>query len=350
MLASGARAAEPAARGLNARAASRGLFFGTAIDHTLMHEDAGYMSHVPAECGMIVGEATFKWAHLQPEEGKFTFEEADALLDYAARHRLRARGHTLVWHEAMPDWLVKAITPASAEKLLTEHIRTVTQHFRRKLAHWDVVNEVVRPEDSNPLGLRDTPWLRAMGDRYIDVAFAACAEHDPGALRVLNEFGTDYAVPWEEAKRSALLRLLASLKARNVPIQAVGLQAHLDASQVALDQRVLNRFVQSIADMGLGVMVTELDVRDQGLPADIPSRDVAVAAHARAWLDAVLAVPAVTGVLSWGLSDRRSWLNDKFARPDGLLQRALPLDADLRRKKLWEAVGAALDSAPRRAA
>ena len=119
---------------------------------------------------------------------------------------------------------------------------------------------------------------------------------------------------------------------------------------MALDQKVLNRFVQDIADMGLGVVVTELDVRDDRLPADIASRDIAVAAHARAWLDAVLPCPAVTGVLTWGLSDRRSWLNDTFRRPDGLPQRPLPLDADLKRKKLWEAMGAAFDGAPRRTA
>ena len=96
------------------------------------------------------------------------------------------------------------------------------------------------------------------------------------------------------------------------------------------------------------VIVTELDVRDQRLPASVSARDTAVAAHARAWLDAVLPNPAVLGVLSWGLSDRASWLNDKFARPDGLKQRGLPLDEDLGRKKLWTALANSIDStAPR---
>ncbi len=146
----------------------------------------------------------------------------------------------------------------------------------------------------------------------------------------------------------ALLNLLADPVRRGVPIQAVGLQAHLDASITALDQNILSRFVGDIAAMGLKIIVTELDVRDDRLPADLVSRDIAVANHARTWLDAVLPNPAVLGVLTWGITDRHSWLNDKFPRPDGLPQRSLPLDTDLNRKRLWAALADSLDAAPGR--
>jgi len=338
----------PPPPGLHARAATKGLFYGTAVDYALLRDDAAYMAHVPRECGMVVGEASFKWEHLRPGPDKFTFEQPEALMSFASSRHLRVRGHTLVWHESNPDWLDAELSPATGERILTTHVRTVVQHFRHRLAHWDVANEVLNPDDNNPFGMRNTPWLKALGVRYLDIAFEACAAADPSALRVLNEFGVDYAVPWEEKKRAALLNLLASLKARKVPIQAVGLQAHLDASQVALDQKVLHDFVSAIAAMGLSVIITELDVRDNNLPADIASRDVAVAAHARAYLDAVLACPAVIGVLSWGLSDRRSWLNEKFKRADDLPQRPLPLDAELQRKKLWDAIADSLAAAPKR--
>ena len=342
------RPLRPSESGLHARAQRKGLFYGSAIDATLLRTDATYMAHVPQECGVLVGEAAFKWAELRPSADTFSFERADMLVAYAARHGLRARGHALVWHESVPEWLEHSITPANAEALLVAHIARVAGHFRRRLIHWDVVNEPIRIDDGRPDGLRDTLWLRALGTRYFDIAFHACAAADPSALRVLNEYGTDYAVPAEARRREALLKLLSDLKARGVPVQAVGLQGHLDAAQTALDQTVLSSFVRDITGMGLKVIVTELDVRDNGLPADVPSRDQAVADHARAWLDAVLVEPAVLGVLSWGLSDRRSWLNDKFPRPDKLPQRPLPLDANLQRKKLWTAIGAALEAAPSR--
>ena len=333
---------------LNARARRKGLFFGTAVNDDHLQSDPALMARVDAECGIVVGESSFKWSQLRPDAEHFDFTSADALLAWATARHIRVRGHTLAWHEGNPDWLEPALTPASAEKLLVDHIKTVVGHFAGKLQHWDVVNEVLNPDDNQPFGLRNSAWLKALGPAYIDIAFRATEAADPKALRVINEFGTDYDIGWQARRRGAMLTLLADLLRRGVPVQAVGLQAHLDAGETTLDQKILSRFIADIAGMGLKVIVTELDVRDQRLPADLRSRDTAVADHARAWLDAVLPNPAVLGVLSWGISDRRSWLNDKFARPDKLAQRPLPLDGDLNRKKLWTAIAASIDSAPAR--
>jgi endo-1,4-beta-xylanase len=333
---------------LNARARRKGLFFGSAVNEELLKSDPALMARIDAECGIVVGEAAFKWADLRPGPERYDFTRADALLAWAQSRKIWVRGHTLAWHEGNPDWLEPALTPGNAEKLLAGHIKTVAGHFAGKLQHWDVVNEALHPDDKQNFGLRNSLWLKALGPAYIDIAFHATREADPKALRVINEFGTDYAIDWQERRRGELLKLLADLLRRGVPVQAVGLQAHLDAGETTLDQKILSRFIADIAAMGLKIIVTELDVRDQRLPADIRSRDTAVADHARAWLDAVLPNPAVLGVLSWGMSDRRSWLNEKFARPDKLAQRALPLDVDLNRKRLWNAIAAAIDAAPMR--
>ncbi len=335
---------------LNARAKRRGLFFGSALSDDTLANDPMATARVDAECGMVVGEASYKWADIHPAPQTYDFSRADALLSFANSHAIRTRGHTLVWHEGNPDWLEPTLNAGNAENILTDHVRTVVGHFKGKLVHWDVANEVIDPDDKQPLKLRRTLWQRALGPAYLDIAFHTTAETDPGALRVLNDFGTDYTLAWQERKRVALLELLADMLRRGVPVQAVGLQGHLDAGEITLDQNVMAKFVADIASMGLKVIVTELDVRDQRLPADISVRDDAVAAHARAWLDAVLASPAVLGVLTWGMSDRHSWLNDKFPRPDRLTQRPLPLDVGLNRKKLWSAIAASIDSAPIRTA
>ena len=339
----------PPGAGLQPRAAHRGMFFGAAVDDGQLARDPALMARITDDCGIVVGESSFKWEACQPAEGKFDFSRAEALMSYAAHTRKRVRGHTLCWHEANPPWLENALTPSTGAALLGGYIAAVAGHFRGRLAHWDVVNEPLHPEDGQPLGLRDTPWLRALGPAYLDIAFHAAAAADPGALRVLNEFGVDYAIPWQEKRRVALLDLLSTLLGRGVPVQAVGLQAHLNAAETAIDPEVLGRFVADIAALGLRVIVTELDVRDDQLPADIPTRDEAVAKHAAAWLEPVLGNPAVLGVLTWGLSDKRSWLNRNFPRKDGLPQRPLPLDAELNRKRLWTALAGALDGAPRRA-
>lgn len=342
--------AAPPAPGLHRQAARGNRSFGTAIDPGVLAHDPAYMACVPQECGVVVSESAFKWAALRPGPDVYAFAGADALARYAARHGLDLRGHTLLWHKGNPAWLDEALTSATGERLLVEHVRAVVGHFRGRVAQWDVANEAVWPPDGRPGGLRDSLWYRALGPASLDLAFHACAEADPAALRVLNEDQIDYAWPAHARKRGAVLDLLAGLLARGVPVQALGMQAHLEAGVAELDQTALARFCDDVASLGLRLVVTELDARDNRLPADPAIRDAEVAAHTRAYLDAVLPCPAVLGVLTWGLSDRRSWLNDEIPRADGLPQRALPLDAELRRKPMWHAIAAAFESAPPRPA
>ncbi len=206
-----------------------------------------------------------------------------------------------------------------------------------------MVNEPLRPEDGQRFGLRRHPWMATLGPAYLDIAFDACQQTDPAALRVINEFGLDYAVPWQQQRRDSLLSLLADLIARKVPVNALGIQAHLDASETNFDPVVLSRFLDDVDSLGLKVIVTELDVRDDKLPGAIGPRDAAVAAQAGAFLRTVLPHKAVLGLMTWGLSDKATWLNQTFPRADGLPQRPLPLDAALARKPMWQSIAQTLE-------
>lgn len=338
----------PEMDGLNVIAMHGNRFYGAAIDDQVLATDPAYMDHVHVECGMLTAEQAFKWAAIRPRPDTFDFTAAEALIRYARQRSLQMRGHTLLWHGGNPAWLADTITPANAERLLTRHIETVVGHTRNQVVQWDVVNEVIWPQDGHPLALRDTLWSRAMGPAMLDVAFHACAEADPTPLRFINDYGLDYNWVEDNRKRQAMLTLLSDMQARGLPVQGLGIQAHLDAAVPELDQTMLAKFCADVASLGLKIVITELDIRDNRLPGDEAVRDAAVASHARAYLDAVLSCDAVMGVMTWGLSDRRSWLNDELPRDDKLLQRALPLDAELRRKPLWSAIADAFQQAPTR--
>ncbi len=334
--------------GLNERAMAGDRFFGTALNDKLLADDRPYMNRVRADCGIVTGETAFKWGELRPKKDVWDWKPADAVMAFAARRSIQVRGHTLLWHEANPKWLVDELTSANAERLLRDHIKVVTGHCRDRIIHWDVVNEVLEPKDGKPFGFRDSLWYRAMGPELMTVGFHACAEADPLALRFINDFGMEYTWPEHEAKRQNMLALLARMKAQNVPIQGLGFQAHLEAGVNDLDQARLAKFLNDVGSLGYKIVITELDVRDNRVAGDAATRDAAVASHARLFLDAALSCPAVMGVLSWGLSDRRTWLNDELPRADKQSQRALPLDEDLRRKPLWDALAAAFSAAPAR--
>jgi endo-1,4-beta-xylanase len=65
-------------------------------------------------------------------------------------------------------------------------------------------------------------------------------------------------------------------------------------------------------------------------------------------LSVALEQPAVTTIVTWGLSDRQSWLADFAPRSDGLLVRTLPFDANCNRKMAWYAIAQVFDTAPYR--
>ena len=122
-----------------------------------------------------------------------------------------------------------------------------------------------------------------------------------------------------------------------MPLHAVGLQSHLFGDR-ALDRDGLQSFLREIAALKLDVLITELDVIDYEFPADVHARDARVAATARDYLEAVCEVVHPKALLTWGLSDRYTWVPTWFKRTDGLPNRPLPLDADLKPKPLFDVI------------
>jgi endo-1,4-beta-xylanase len=176
-----------------------------------------------------------------------------------------------------------------------------------------------------------------MGPDYLAIALRATAAADPDARLVLNEYDVEFRGARFAARRKALVRMLHSLRERDVPLHAVGLQAHLFAGR-AIDRDGLQALLAEIASLGLDVLITELDVIDYGLPGKVSERDALVAAVAGRFLEAVCDVVRPKAILTWGLSDRYTWVPTYFKRPDGMPNRPLPLDVDLKRKPLFDVI------------
>lgn len=147
-------------------------------------------------------------------------------------------------------------------------------------------------------------------------------------------------------KRAAVLLMLRRLKQRNVPLDAVGIQSHLQTQTAYGYGAGLRRFVQDCGEIGLEVFLTEMDVNDRTLSSDVATRDIAVASLYRNYLDILLPERNVTAVLTWGVSDAGTWLNSgkDRAREDGLPQRPLLFDDHLRAKPAFVAVRDAFDA------
>ena len=344
---------------LHELAHEKGFTFGTALSSRGL-QDAAYKQLITEQCGVLVAESEFKMPALEPAPGEFRFDRADALLAFADESRLKMRGHNLLWHHPrwLPRWLEThdfgADAARGAEALLTTHIRTVASHFGKRVTSWDVVNEAV---DNVTGEMRETRLSQAMGsaDAVIELVFRTTRDALPDTELVYNDY-----MGWEREDgphRDGVLKLLERLRRKGVPVNALGIQGHIGAGNQdsnagrafdARDERAWTAFLREVTGMGYSLLITELDVHDATLPADVAKRDAQVAALGRAFLDVTLSFREVNAVLCWGLADKYSWLQYRTPRADGLRKRPLPFDERFEAKPLFHSMAGAFRAAPSR--
>jgi endo-1,4-beta-xylanase len=344
------RSATAATPTLSNAAARSGRYFGSCASLANLLRDPAFASLLEAQCSVVTPEVEFKWSTLQPLPGQFNFALSDLAVSKAESMGLAVRGNCFTWANGNPFWfdVPQFLNPGNALKVLEDHITAVVSRYKGRVTSWDVVNEA-----TNGAGYYPTPWARLLGPRYIDNAFTIAHRADPTAQLVMNEYNLEYTNRYSRDRQKVVLRVLDDILSRDIPIHALGVQAHLEAEAVAhqFDPKQHRSFLRSVAAMGLKIVITELDVNDINLPTDHAERDRRVAETYARYLDTVLTEPAVVGITSWGLTDRYSWMNSndsRFDRKDGEDQRPLLYDADLKAKASHAATLGALGRARRR--
>jgi endo-1,4-beta-xylanase len=164
--------------------------------------------------------------------------------------------------------------------------------------------------------------------------------------------------PKSEKHRATVLKLLERMRKSNVPIDALGIQAHIgigfgnepsdDPGYPQKRETEWRKFLDEVVGMGLDLLITEFDVNDKNILGDFAARDRAVAALGRDYLAMMLSYPQLRYVMAWGLVDKYSWLQHTSPRPDGLAKRPCPYDDNFQPKLLREAMADVLRAAPAR--
>jgi endo-1,4-beta-xylanase len=338
-------------------ASEKGLLYGTTISAKQIFGDPRFVDLVRQQTGLIVAENDMKWQVMnRGGRGDDDYGPADTVAAFALENDLALRGHNLLWYQRTPSWFFDLTSRPEIESAIVERVRRLAGHYRGMVHSWDVVNEPIEPKDGRPDGLRTGVFLEMFGPDYLDLAYRTAREADPAARLVVNEYDVELDTPEQEARRTALLNLLEGMRRSGTPVDAVGVQAHLScAGGPPFSAARLRRFLADVAAIGLTIQITELDVTDENAPADEARRDRLVADTYSRFLDTALDEPAVKMVVTWGLSDRHSWIVRKETheskwRSDGMPSRPLPFDSDLKPKPAFEAIAQAFAHAPQRAA
>jgi endo-1,4-beta-xylanase len=206
---------------------------------------------------------------------------------------------------------------------MRDHIHTVVGRYKGRIKGWDVVNEAL-DEDGT---LRQTPWMKIIGEDYLVKAFEFAREADPSAQLYYNDYSLE-----NEAKRKGAIDLIKKLKARSVSIYAVGLQGHDKMDWPTAQQQ--SETIVAFASLGVKVNITELDVDVLPRASQHRGADISLNVELRAQLnpyanglpDSVQQALAkryaelfevfrkhravIDRVTFWGVTDGDSWLND----------------------------------------
>ena len=334
---------------LREAAQGAGILIGAAVRPAQLSE-AAYSSTLAREFNMLEPEDALKWEVVHPEPQSYDFSQADQMVDFATRHGMRVRGHTLVWHRQNPKWLTEGnYTSGELAEILEKHIKAVVGHYRGKVFAWDVVNEAF--DELHPGTLRSTIWRDQRGIdvtenaaasysyqnyAYIERCFRWAHEADPQALLFYNEAEAETINP----KSDAIYAMVRDFRQRGVPIDGVGFQMHI--ANLHTDVSSISANISRFTALGVQVHITELDValavdpngnarfEDLQRQADI-YREIA---------GACLSHPGCTAIQTWGFTDKYSWIGSHSKRTQGA---ALPFDRNYAAKPAYEALRNALE-------
>jgi len=261
----------------------------------------------------LTAENEMKFDHLQPSEGRFTFERADEIVKLAKENNMKVRGHVLVWHSQTPNWVFRDNGDEVSREVLLErmktHIETVMGHYKGDVYAWDVVNEAIS-DSSGEVYRQENPWYQIIGEDFIKKAFEYAHQVDPDAKLFYNDYNA--ANP---GKMNKIYNMVKGLVDDGVPIDGVGLQGHWNISDPSTIQ--IMKAIEKYSSLGLEVQITELDMSlypwGDNRKLDKPTEDMIAKQNQRyktlfnlfkRYSD------DVTGVTLWGVADDSTWLDN----------------------------------------
>ncbi|HWD20680.1 MAG TPA: endo-1,4-beta-xylanase [Verrucomicrobiae bacterium] len=290
-------------------------------------QNFGEIAVIEKQFNTITPENVLKWEAVHPQPGHFDFDAGDKYVDFGVKHNMFTIGHNLVWHSQTPAWVFKDDKgePLTRDALLArmrDHISTVVGRYKGRIKGWDVVNEALNEDGT----MRKSSWRKIIGDDYVLKAFEFAHEADPDAELYYNDYSIENG-----PKRAGAIALIKSLQAGGAHISGIGVQGHYDMSFASTN--LLDEALRDFSQLGIKIMITELDVdvlpragRAQsadvsdrarmragmnpytnGLPADMQEK---LAARYADLFKIFLQHKAISRVTFWGVTDANSWRND----------------------------------------
>ncbi|MCR9153873.1 MAG: endo-1,4-beta-xylanase [Bacteroidetes bacterium] len=286
---------------------------GTVAEPFQLQANSPYLELVISQFNALSPENVMKANAIHPQEGVFDWYPSDQLVDFANDQNMRMHGHTLIWHQQLPEWISNFEgTKEEWRQVLKIHIQTIVARYKGRVAAWDVVNEAFT-EDGN---LRNSVWFQHLGAAYLRLAFEYAHEADPDALLFYN----DYNLAQNPLKRNAAIRFCSDLKKAGVPIHGIGCQFHVSIDFPS--HREMDACMRAVCEADFLLHISELDIALNPLSRSMPvpsEEDLQKQANLYYWIfKNYRRLPEAYqyGITLWGIGDADSWIPYFFNRDD----------------------------------
>jgi GH35 family endo-1,4-beta-xylanase len=127
----------------------------------------------------------------------------------------------------------------------------------------------------------------------------------------------DYGGEGLNRKSNDVYALVKDLRQRGL-VDGVGLQMHISAAGFPAVADIRAN-LQRLADLGLQVNISEMDVRVKDVAGDAAAKLERQRQVYREIVGACMAVPRCDAVTFWGFTDAHSWIDSFFGADDPLL-------------------------------
>lgn len=233
-------------------------------------QDSQAIAIVLQHFNSIVAENCMKMESIQPQEGVFTFDDADAFVQFGEDNNMEIIGHTLVWHSQAPDWMFVDENGADVSRdvlieRMRNHIHTTASRYKGRIKGWDVVNEAMMDDGS----WRESKWYKIIGPEFIQLAFEFAHEADPEAELYYNDYAVSIA-----AKCDGIYNMVKDLIDNGARVDGVGMQGHISMNDPTVEQ--METSIVKLAGLAGKVMITELDLTVLPWPSEQLSAEVSL--------------------------------------------------------------------------
>lgn len=302
--------------------------------------NAEQMQLIRQNFNSLTAENDMKPAPTEPRQGQFDFTKADRIANFCRENGIKLRGHCLMWHAQIGEWMFKdnegKLLPKEVFfQRMRDHIHTVVGRYKDIVYCWDVVNEAITDDKNANDPYRQSPMYQIAGDEFIANAFRYAREADPKALLFYNDYNET-----DPVKSRRIFEMVKKMKANGVPIDGIGMQGHYNIYGPKEDE--IDNALKLYKQVVNHIHVTELDVRaneemggalqfsQEGMVVSDSLKQHLADQYARIFRALRKHKDVIDNVTFWNLSDRDSWL--------GARNYPLLFDADYQPKKAYDVV------------